>query len=74
MRKGEMVDHIVPTLANYLRFLAYLLSVSYALVFLCPIFHGSCPNFVALQAGQKCHGQFWVAPTYYSTFVGMVNL
>jgi hypothetical protein len=34
--KGEVVVHIVPTTANYLRFLAYLVSVSYALVFLMP--------------------------------------
>ncbi len=36
MRKGEKVDHVVPTLDNYLRFLAYLVSVSYAPVFLMP--------------------------------------
>jgi hypothetical protein len=47
MRKGEKVDHIVPRLANYLNFLAYLVSVSYACpvflmpaqCFLCPLFH-----------------------------------
>ncbi len=34
MSKGEEVDHFVPTLANYLRFLADLVSVSNAPVFL----------------------------------------
>ncbi len=33
---GEKVDHIVPTTTNNLRFLAYLVSVSYALAFLKP--------------------------------------
>jgi hypothetical protein len=31
-----MVDHVIPTLAKYLRFLAYLVSVSYAQAFLMP--------------------------------------
>jgi hypothetical protein len=36
VRKGEAVVHIVPTTANYLRFLDFLVSVSYAPVFLMP--------------------------------------
>jgi hypothetical protein len=35
-RKGETVVHIIPTTANYLRFLAFLVSGSYAPVVLMP--------------------------------------
>ena len=36
VRKGEAVVHIVPTTANYLRFLAILVSGAYAPVVLMP--------------------------------------
>ncbi len=36
LRKGEAAVHIVPTTANYLRFLAILVSVSNAPAFLMP--------------------------------------
>jgi hypothetical protein len=36
VRKGEAVVHIIPTTANYLRFLALLVSGAYAPVVLMP--------------------------------------
>ncbi len=49
-RKREKVIYIVPRTANYLRFLAFLVSGSYAPVvlmprwFVCPVFYGMLIN------------------------------
>jgi hypothetical protein len=57
-----MVHHIIPRTANYLRFLAFLVSGSYAPVVLSPVHYG------------REHKEFTLMGLLYGTNLNLVNL